>query len=39
MSQCPDDGSRILVKVYEDDFVLVERVLGELFEVQSVLET
>ncbi len=32
MTECPDDSSRILAKLYEDEYVLVEKVLGELID-------
>lgn len=34
MSECPDDNTRILVKIYRDNNVLIERVIGELLEVR-----
>lgn len=36
-SQCPDDKHRVLINLYEDDFVTVEKVLAELVEVQDSL--
>ncbi len=37
MSQCPDDQGRILMKMYEDETVLIEKVLGEIVEIEEVV--
>lgn len=35
LSQCPDDKSRILIPVYEDETILIEKVLAELVQLED----